>query len=163
MKVCFPVNYNQGLQSEIYGHFSSTPLFLLIDSESKKIEVIENCDPTMPMHGCNPMAALKDKGVEAIVVEGIGDAALQAMKNICGYQVYATTTNNLEQALDQLQNQQLTAIEPFYSQYEGRCGDNEEDGCGDHHHEEDEEAEKSCVNEGGSGCASHGGPTCIGH
>ncbi len=165
MKVCFPVNVNEGLQSTIFGHFSSAPLFLLVDSESKEIEEVENCDPKDPFQGCNPLAALKDKGVEAIVVEGVADAVLQVMTNIHGFQFFATTTNNnLEETLEQLQNQKLQKIEPFYSQNEGRCGeDDEEDSCGHHHHEEDETPDENCVHHGGSGCSNHVGGSCTQH
>lgn len=166
MKVCFPVTSNQGLQSEIYGHFSSAPFFLLVDSESKEIEEVENCDPKEPFHGCNPLAAIKDKGVESIVVDGVSDAVLQVMTNLHGYPFFAATTMNLEHSLDQLQKQELQKIEPFYSQNEGRCGDDDgEDSCGDHHHhdEEEEAADEECVNHGGSGCSNHGGSSCTHH
>lgn len=167
MKVCFPVLSNQGLQSEIYGHFSSAPCFLLVDSESKEIEEVENCDPQNPFQGCNPLAAIREKGVEAIVVDGVPDAVLQVMTNIHGYPFYAAITSNLGESLEQLQKQELQRIEPFYSQNEGRCGgDDDEDGCGDHHHhheEEEEAAEGVCVNHGGSGCSNHGGESCTQH
>jgi predicted Fe-Mo cluster-binding NifX family protein len=160
------VNIDEGLQSEIFGHFSSAPQFLIVDSESKKIETIENCDPNDPMQGCNPLAALKDKGVEAFVVEGVADAVLQVMQNIHGFQFFATTTatNTLEQTLEQLQNQELQKIEPFYSQNEGRCGgDDEEESCGHHHEEEEEEVSGTCVNHGGGGCSGHGEGSCTQH
>jgi predicted Fe-Mo cluster-binding NifX family protein len=168
MKVCFPVASNKGLQSKIYGHFSSAPLFLLVDSESKEIEEVENCDPKDPFQGCNPLAALKDKGMEAIVVEGVADAVLQVMTNIHHYPFYGTLTgdNNIEQALEHLKNNELQKIEPFYSQNEGRCGeDDEEDSCShhDHDHEEEEEQASVCVNHGGAGCGSHGEGSCTQH
>lgn len=166
MKVCFPVSANQGLQSKIYGHFSSAPLFLLVDSESKDVEEVENCDPNDPLQGCNPLAALKDKGVEAIVVDGVADAVLQVMTNIHGYPFFATTNinNNLEETLEQFLNKELQKIEPFYSQNEGRCGgDDDEDSCGHHHHEEDEASEENCVLHGGSGCANHVDGSCTQH
>jgi predicted Fe-Mo cluster-binding NifX family protein len=163
MKVCFPVSANKGLQSEIYGHFSSAPLFLVVDSETRAIEEIENCDPENSFQGCNPVAALKDKGIGAIIVEGIADAVHQVMSDIHGYTFFDTTTNSLEQALQQLLDEKLKKIEPFYSQNEGRCGGDEEDSCDDHHHEEEEEAMEVCVNNGGSGCANHSTDPCSSH
>jgi predicted Fe-Mo cluster-binding NifX family protein len=165
MKVCFPVSSNQGLQSEIYGHFSSAPFFLLVDSKSKEIEEVENCDPRDPFQGCNPLAALKEKGVEVIIVDGVADAVLQVMTNIHGYPFFAAITSNLEQSLEQLQKQELQKMEPFYSQNEGRCGEDDgEDSCGDHHHHEEEEAADGvCVNHGGSGCSTHDGNSCTHH
>jgi predicted Fe-Mo cluster-binding NifX family protein len=163
MKVCFPMNVNEGLQSTIFGHFSSAPLFLVVDSESREIEVIENCDPEAPLQGCNPFSALQGKTLDAIIVEGIGDAALQTM-NMCGFRVYSATTSSLEQALEDFENQKLEEMVPFYSQYEGRCGDdNEDDGCDHHHHDEDEAPDENCIHHGGSGCSNHVEGSCTPH
>jgi predicted Fe-Mo cluster-binding NifX family protein len=163
MKVCFPVNIDEGLQSEIFGHFSSAPLFLVVDSESKEITAIENCDPKEPLKGCNPFAALQDKGIETIVVDGIGDAALQTM-NLYGFRIFGTNTNILGQALEQFETGQLQEMLPFYSQYEGRCGGDteEEEGC-DHHQHEEEDREEGCVLNGGGGCSGHGEGSCTQH
>ena len=163
MKVCFPITVAEGLQSRLYGHFSSAPFFIVVDNQSLDFEIIENCDPKNPLNGNNPFAALQGKTLDAIVVEGISDAALQTM-NMCGFRVYATATGNLEQTMKQLEGHQLQELEPFYSQYEGRCGDetSEDDGCNHHSHEEDEAPEESCVQNGGSGCASHS-DTCTHH
>ncbi|MEZ4600847.1 MAG: NifB/NifX family molybdenum-iron cluster-binding protein [Syntrophotaleaceae bacterium] len=162
MKVCFPVAKNKGLQSEIYGHFSSAPLFLIVDSETREIEEVENCDPANPFHGCNPQAALNHRELGAIVVDGVADAVLQVMSNLHGLMFFAATTYSLEQSLEQLLNHQLDKIEPFYSQNEGRCGGDDEDSCGDHDHDHEEE-EEVCVNHGGSGCANHGSNPCTSH
>ncbi|RME41495.1 MAG: diguanylate cyclase, partial [Deltaproteobacteria bacterium] len=37
MKVCFPVNNDQGLESEVYGHFGSAPAFVVVDTESHEV------------------------------------------------------------------------------------------------------------------------------
>ena len=31
MKICFPVAENKGLESPVYNHFGSAPMFLLVD------------------------------------------------------------------------------------------------------------------------------------
>ncbi len=35
MKVCFPVIADAGMESTIYGHFASTPFFVIIDTDSQ--------------------------------------------------------------------------------------------------------------------------------
>lgn len=163
MKVCFPVAVDNGLNSELFNHFASSPLFLIVDSESGDIEALENCDPQAPEMGCNPFAALQGRNLDAIVVDAIGDAVHQTM-NMCGFRVYTANSSNLQQLVEALKNGQLEEIEPFYSQDAGRCGDDdEEDACDHHHHDEDEAPEEDCILHGGSGCSNHVDGSCTQH
>ena len=34
MKICFPVTADEGLESAVYSHFGSAPLFLLVDTDA---------------------------------------------------------------------------------------------------------------------------------
>lgn len=163
MKVCFPVAINNGLDSELFNHFASSPLFLIVDSESSDVEAVENCDLQAPEKGCDPFAALQGRKLDAIVVDAIGDAVHQTM-NMCGFRVYSANSSNLRQLVEALKNGQLEEIEPFYSQDAGQCGDNdEEEGCDDHDHEEDDAPYDNCVLHGGSGCADHVDGSCTQH
>jgi predicted Fe-Mo cluster-binding NifX family protein len=164
MKVCFPVAVDNGLNSELFSHFASSPLFLIVDSESGDVEAIENCDPQAPEKGCDPFSALQGRTLDAIVVDAIGDAIHQTM-NMCGFRVYSANSRHLQQLIEALKNEQLEEIEPFYSHEAGRCGD-EEDGSCDHDHEEEEGEEdrpSDCVSNGGSGCPNHGSESCSYH
>lgn len=167
MKICFPVAIDNGINSELFSHFSSAPLFLIIDTESSEVEAVDNCDAREPMKGCNPFAALQGRSLDAIVADAIGDAIHQTM-NMCGFRVFGATSANLQQLIEALKGDKLEEIEPFYSQDAGRCGDEEEGGC-DHDHHEEEKGEKKketpgdCVLQGGSGCADHGSDSCSVH
>ena len=44
MKVCFPVENDNGMDSMVYAHFGSAPLFILYDSETNELEVINNSE-----------------------------------------------------------------------------------------------------------------------
>lgn len=158
MKACFPIATDNGINGEIYPHFSSCPLFLIIDTETGTIETIDNCDAKAPLKGCNPFAALRDRELDAIVVDGIGDAAHQTM-NMSGFRVLAANSNSLQKLIEALKNQTLEEIEPFYSQDAGRCGDDKEEGSCEHTHPE-EEAFSDCVLQGGHGCADHESHSC---
>lgn len=163
MKVCFPVAVNNGLHSELFSHFASSPLFLIVDSESGQIETVENCDPQAREKGCDPFAALQSRHLDAIVVDAIGDAIHQTM-NMCGFRVYSANSTNLQQLLEDSITEQLEEIEPFYSQDAGRCGEGEEGSC-DHDHKANKEEEKpsECVANGGGGCENHGSESCSYH
>ncbi len=87
MKVCFPVQANDGLESEVYGHFGSAPMFIVVDMEANKISVINNRD-MHHMHGaCNPIKVFDGQNADAIVVGGIGAGALSKL-NQSGIRVY---------------------------------------------------------------------------
>lgn len=160
MKVCFPIATDNGLSSELFSHFASAPLFLIVDSASGETSAVENYDPNAPGKGCDPFGALQGRPIDAIVVDAIGDAVHQTM-NMCGFRVYSATSKNLQQLIEALKKEQLEEIEPFYSQDAGRCGDEEEGGCD--HDEPEVETSGACVTTGGSGCANHGTTPCSHH
>ena len=44
MRICIPVQKNEGSQSKPYNHFGSAPKFLVVNLEGEEIEVIDNGD-----------------------------------------------------------------------------------------------------------------------
>ena len=82
MKICIPTEEPMGLDSVAYGHFGSAPYFLIYDSETKEIEVLNNNEAEHEHGQCNPVTPLKDKGVQAVVVAGMGARALQNLQSI---------------------------------------------------------------------------------
>ena len=98
MKLCIPVERNEGLNSLVYGHFGSAPLFLVVDTETREVNEISNRD-LHHMHGaCSPLKALGGVSVDAIVVGGIGAGALKGL-NQAGLKVFqsqgVTVVDNL--------------------------------------------------------------------
>jgi len=87
MKVCFPVEEDQGLESNIYGHFGSAPQFILVDMATSEIKTIINRNKIHQHGACNPVAGLAGQQVYAIVVGGIGGGALHKL-NSAGMRVY---------------------------------------------------------------------------
>lgn len=87
MKVCFPVFENEGLESEVYGHFGSAPGFVVVDLETKEATAITNSDRIHQHGACNPIAGLAGHQVDAIVVGGIGGGALYKL-NSAGIRVF---------------------------------------------------------------------------
>jgi predicted Fe-Mo cluster-binding NifX family protein len=87
MKICFPVESDKGMDSEVYGHFGSAPLFAIFDTVTKTLEPVGNRD-LGHVHGmCNPLKALDGRAVDAIVVGGIGAGAITKL-NAMGIKVY---------------------------------------------------------------------------
>lgn len=106
MKVCFPVLQPEGLQSEVYGHFGSAPAFIVIDFASNELKTITNKDLHHTHGQCNPLKALDNHKVDAIVVGGIGASALMKL-NHQGVKVFRADASNVEQNLRLLRDGSL--------------------------------------------------------
>jgi predicted Fe-Mo cluster-binding NifX family protein len=89
MKICIPIEENLGLESVCYGHFGSAPMFGVVDTESqeRKIEVIDNATAVHEHGMCNPVGQIAGRGIDGIIVCGMGSRAVQMM-NENGIKVY---------------------------------------------------------------------------
>ena len=57
MKIAFPTQKDVGLESEVYGHFGSANLFIIVDSETGAVSSTGNPDQDH-IHGrCQPLKA----------------------------------------------------------------------------------------------------------
>jgi len=99
MKICFPVEIDNGAESRVFGHFGSAPMFVIYDTETSECESLDNGNLGHQHGQCSPVAALQGKSVDAIVVGGIGAGAINKL-NAMGIQVYrgydATVQHNVE-------------------------------------------------------------------
>ena len=68
MKVCFPVQRNEGVESRVYNHFGSAPMFVVVDTEINDVSVVTNSDRNHSHGACNPIRALGDQEVDAVVL-----------------------------------------------------------------------------------------------
>ena len=87
MKVCFPTETLQGLDSRVYGHFGSAPGFVIVDTGKMSVEEINNNDLHHAHGMCQPVKALGGLKVDAVVVGGIGMGALMKLQ-AAGITVY---------------------------------------------------------------------------
>jgi len=134
MKLCFPVATDVGMNSEIYGHFTSAPLFVIIDTETRQSSVIANCDRDNPYGGCNPFSALKGERLDGIIVDGIGDESVRVM-NMCGFKLYQAESPAVAKNIALFETDSLAELIAQESHLEGRCSDGEgEHKCNHEHH-----------------------------
>ncbi len=99
MNVCFPVQTSDGFESEVYGHFGSAPMFVVVDTLDRSIRTIENFDMNHTKGMCSPLRALGGVNIDGIVVGGIGRGALKKL-NILGITVYRATARNVRGNLE---------------------------------------------------------------
>lgn len=126
MKVCVPINENEGLNSPVCGHFGSAPAFLLADTESDSCEVISN-NNSHHAHGmCQPLQALAGASPDAVIVGGIGMGALLKL-NAAGIRVFLAAAPTVAENLTALREGRLAEARP-----ESACGHHGQGGAHAH-------------------------------
>ena len=126
MKVCFPVQKDEGMESQVYNHFGSAPAFIVVDTEGKAVQRVDNRDIHHVHGACNPVMALGGQKVDALVVGGIGGGALMRL-NAMGVKVYEAGTQTVKENLALLRQNKLQELSMDHScrAHEGGCGPDE--------------------------------------
>ena len=109
MKVCFPVESNNGLDSIIYGHFGSAPMFVVYDTATNSVNAITNQNLGHEHGACSPLKALNGKFVDAIVVGGIGAGAISKL-NTMGIKVYKSSEGTIKSNISLFQGNSLSEL-----------------------------------------------------
>ncbi len=99
MKVCFPVQKDEGLTSVVYNHFGSAPLFLIIDTQTNDLTAVKNRDQHHVHGQCNPVQALDNRQVDAVIVGGIGPGAVSKLGQM-GIKVHKAQAGTVSENLD---------------------------------------------------------------
>ena len=123
MKVCIPVEVNEGLNSKPFGHFGSAPLFLVYDFETNQLSEINNGDLGHEHGKCQPIKALSGNVVDAVIVGGIGQGAIMKL-NSMGVKVFRAQTSTVEANLKLFKENKLVEFPSNHT-----CN---HDGCGHH-------------------------------
>ena len=69
------------MDSAVYGHFGSAPVFAIYDTETGEASFHDNGNMHHEHGKCNPVGAVAGLGVDAIAVGGIGLRALMMLKS----------------------------------------------------------------------------------
>mgnify|MGYP000114953206 FL=1 len=101
MRICMPVEDNQGLDSIVHGHFGSAPGFMVYDTDTAELQSIPNQDEHHESGACNPLMSFADVKLDFIVVSGIGGGALMKL-NQAGIRVFQATAKTIKENLDVL-------------------------------------------------------------
>ena len=126
MKVCFPVQKDDGVESVVYGHFGSAPAFIVVDTEINNNVTVNNRDLNHVHGACNPIQAIGGLKPDAVVVGGIGAGAITRL-NAEGIKVYRSTAETVRQNLDLLKESKLPELSVLnacgqHTQGQGGCG-----------------------------------------
>ena len=122
MKLCFPVQHDNGIESAVFGHFGSAPKFIVVDTETNVVSTIHNRDQHHVHGACNPLKALDSHKVDAVVVGGIGAGALTRLQQ-SGIKVYKAQSESIGENVVLFATNNL----PQFT-LQGCCGGNSPDG-----------------------------------
>lgn len=111
MKVAFPSQENNNLDSPVHGHFGTANFFIIVDEETDNLEAIPNADLDHTHGNCQPLAALGGKIVDAVVVGGIGRGALKKLQT-GGITVYRAVAGTVADNLALIKNGTLPEFTP---------------------------------------------------
>ena len=123
MKMCFPVESDQGLESKVFGHFGSAPVFVVYETETNSIDTINNQDLGHTHGKCSPLKALDGKTVDVIVVGGIGAGAITKLNGM-GIKVYRASKGTVRDNIELFKSNTMTefTIEHTCGGHTGGCG-----------------------------------------
>jgi len=88
MKFAIPTENRNGLQSNVYGHFGSAPFYAFYNSMDENLEFVDNSNKVHEHGQCQPIDALSEKKVEAVICNGMGIRAVNNL-NALGIKVYS--------------------------------------------------------------------------
>ena len=120
MKICIPIESDQGLKSNVYGHFGSAPGYMLCDIESGNNQFIANANEHHEHGTCNPIRILQKVRFEAVVCGGMGIRAVQLL-NQSGVKVLRSGSTSVEEVIKDYKNGKLEELTVELSCKEHNC------------------------------------------
>ncbi len=124
MKIAFPTKTSAGLESVVFEHFGSAPSFILVDTETNEVTDIKNLDQHHEGGQCQPLKALGNVAVDAVVAGGIGAGALKKL-NTGGVTVYRAVAGTVGVNLDLIKSGKL----PQFTMAQTCAGHQHDGGC----------------------------------
>jgi len=111
MKVCFPVEKADGMESQVCGHFGSAPVFIVVETDNNAVTTISNKNQHHEHGDCNPLKGLNNEKVDAIVVSGIGMGALSKLNQL-GIKVFQAKASTIRENMKMMKSEELPAFTP---------------------------------------------------
>ena len=111
MKVCIPIDEDQGLASPVCEHFGSAPMFMIADTATETARAIPNRNQHHGHGMCRPLQALDGQDIEGIVVGGIGRGALDKL-TAADVSVFQSPFDTVAETLEALKAGQLEPVTP---------------------------------------------------
>lgn len=127
MKVAFPSEENKGLDSLVHGHFGSAKGFFIVNLDTNAFEYIDNSDRDHEHGKCQPLAAVGNQSIDAVVVGGIGKGAVHGLNN-AGIKVFRAVEGTIQENMELLKKGTL----PEMTAQDACKGHHQGSGCSHH-------------------------------
>lgn len=130
MKIAFPVKENKGLESVMDDHFGTAGYFLIVDTQTRSIEFMENQKLSGEETKCKTSVLGKNPGIDAVITNCLGDGSRRSLttSNIKVFQAKKQTV------LENLELMEKNELKLFHMFDICRAKKNKkEGGCGHHH------------------------------
>ena len=101
MKIGIPIDEDKGLLSQICLHFGKAPKFLVVNTQTKKFNVINNGDTATASRQSSVVALLSAQKVSSVVVGGIGLGALDTLQS-AGIAVYSSAKDTVDEIVEEV-------------------------------------------------------------
>lgn len=111
MKLCLPVEANNGIDSPVCAHFGSAPFFMIVDTDTFDCKAVPNTNQHHTHGICQPLAVLSNEKFDGIVVGGIGMGALNKLK-ASNIKVYQTKSSDIKDTVEAYLKGTLIEVTP---------------------------------------------------
>ncbi|MBU0972430.1 MAG: dinitrogenase iron-molybdenum cofactor [Proteobacteria bacterium] len=129
MKIAFPITEEKGLESPVSEHFGVAKKFMVVDLDTRAIEVAAN-QKLLENASCKTAVFDLEIAVNAVVTHCIGDGSLRGL-NAADIKVYAARKATVAENLDLMEKGELKLFHIF-DLCQGKKN-KKEGGCGHHH------------------------------
>jgi len=111
MKICIPVEEDNGIDSIPRQHFKSAPLFIIYDTDTGATEVIENVTGDETYEESKPGDILKNKSIDVVFAGSIDKDVLSDLNSI-GIKVYQSMPGTILGNIEVLKRGDLDEVTP---------------------------------------------------
>lgn len=98
MRICIPTMGDAGLEETLHGHFGSATSFTICDTDTDEVTTLANTNTHLSHGNCQPLQALGNENLDAILTGGMGRRAVMKM-NEGGIKVYQLQGATVAEAL----------------------------------------------------------------
>lgn len=102
MRISVPSMGNKGLNDEVSAHFGRAPYFIIWDSETDKVEILQNTSQHMGGVGYPP-ELMHTNRVDIMLCSGLGPRAVQMFEQL-GIRVYVGAMGTVKTTIDAWKN-----------------------------------------------------------
>ena len=130
MKIAFPVKENKGLESMIDDHFGVAENFLIVDLDTREVELKGNQKLSGEGSTCKTGLFKEEDKVDAVVTKCMGDGSQRSLAS-SNIKVYQALKDTILENLELLEKDGLKLFHIF--DFCQTKKNKKEGGCGHHH------------------------------